>query len=131
MRSPVPKVRTSTWWRYFSGTARRWWCLKDSGWRSMSHLGAAQGGEVLADVGLGDVGSGHQEADHERGVEDLAEAEGLRDVQGDPEQGGRRHLPVQQRVEPLVGRPLEGEGGLFRGEHRVEACTVAKWLPEW
>ena len=35
MRSPVPKVRTSTWWRYFSGTARRWWCLKDSGWRSM------------------------------------------------------------------------------------------------
>jgi hypothetical protein len=32
------------------------------------HLGAAQGGEELADVSLGDVGSGHQEADHERGV---------------------------------------------------------------
>jgi hypothetical protein len=84
------------------------------------HLGAAQGGEVLADVGLGDVGPGHQEADHERGVEDLAEAEGLRDVERDPEQGGRRHLPVQQRVEPLVGRALEGQGGLFRGEHRLQ-----------
>jgi hypothetical protein len=84
------------------------------------HLGVAQGGEVLADVGLGDVGPGHQEADHERGVEDLAEAEGLRDVQRDSEQGGRRHLPVQQRIEPLVGRSLEGEGGLFRGEHRLE-----------
>jgi hypothetical protein len=84
------------------------------------HLGATQRGKVLADVSLGDVGSGHQKADHERGVEDLAEAEGLRHVERDPEQGGRRYLPVQQRVEPLVGRALEGEGGLSRGEHRLQ-----------
>jgi Domain of unknown function (DUF222) len=83
-------------------------------------LGAAQGGEVLADVGLGDVGSGHQEADHERSVEDLAEPEGLRDVQRDPEQGGRGHLPVKERVEPLVGRTLEGEGDLLRREHGLQ-----------
>jgi hypothetical protein len=59
----------------------------------------------------------HQEADHERGVEDLAEPEGLRDVQRDPEQGGRRYMAVQQRVEPFVGRPLESEGDRLGREH--------------
>ena len=86
------------------------------------HLGVAQGGEVLADVGLGDVGPGDQEADHERGVEDLAEAEGLRDVQRDSEQGGRRHLPVQQRIEPLVGRSLCGK--IFS----VTASSQRPWI---
>jgi hypothetical protein len=66
------------------------------------HLGAAQGGEVLADVGLGDVGSGHQEADHERGVEDLAEPEGRRDVQRDPEQAPPRPAPKVSKAPVLT-----------------------------
>jgi hypothetical protein len=84
------------------------------------HLSPAHGGEVSGDIGLGDVGSSHQEADHECGVEGLAEPESLRDVQRDPEQGGRRHLAVQQRVEPFVGRPLEGEGDRLRREHGLQ-----------
>src|SRR5215468_4560129 len=45
------------------------------------HLSAPQGSQVLVDVGLADVVPGYQEPDHERGVEDLAEPECLRDVE--------------------------------------------------
>jgi len=84
------------------------------------HLGVAQGGEVLANVGLGDVGPGHQEADHETWRRGPCGSRRPPRCTSGLEQGGRRHLPVQQRIEPLVGRSLEGEGGLFRGEHCLQ-----------
>ena len=84
------------------------------------HLGTAQRGQVPGDVGLADIVAGDQEADHKGGVEHLAEAELLGDVERDPEQGSRRHLAVQQRVEPLIGRPLEGEADVLRRQHGLQ-----------
>jgi hypothetical protein len=59
-------------------------CIHALGAEVDLHLRAPQGGEVPAHVGLADVAPGHQEPDHERGVEDLSEPEGLRDVQRHP-----------------------------------------------
>ena len=66
------------------------------------HLSAPQGAQVLLHISLAGVNPGHQEPDHERGVEDLAEPEGLGDIERDSPRRGRRHLPVKQRVQALV-----------------------------
>jgi hypothetical protein len=84
------------------------------------HLGAAQRAQVLIDVSLAGAGSGHQEPDHERDVQDLAEPEGLGDVERHPPRGGGRDLPPEQCVQALVGRALEGELHLIRGQHGLE-----------
>ncbi|MGH3180377.1 MAG: hypothetical protein ACRDOE_00480 [Streptosporangiaceae bacterium] len=93
------------------------------------HLGAPQGAQVLLDVCLTGVKSGHQEPDHERGVEDLAEPEGLGDVERHPPRRGRRDLPVKQRVQALVGRALEGERHLIGSKHGLKGLYGGEMAP--
>ncbi len=75
-----------------------------------------------------------QEADHERRVEHLAEAERLRDVERHAPHGPGRHLPVQQRVQPLVRRTLERQADLVGGKHRLQGLQrremAARVIPD-
>src|SRR6202007_3363522 len=88
-----------------------------------------QAAEVLLDVSLAHAEPGDQEPDHERGVHDRAEPEGLGDVERDPPRRRGRTLPLQQRVQAFVGWPLEAELDLAGGEHSLQGLYGGEVAP--
>jgi hypothetical protein len=83
----------------------------------------------LSTSAFGRVAAGDQEPDHESGVQDRAESERLGYIKRYSPRRGGRDLPLKQRVEPLVGRPLEGEAQFTRGEYGLESLHGREVAP--
>ena len=94
-------------------------------------LGFLQGVEVLLTV-LGGGVAVNQEADHEGGVEHLAEAELLDDVALHAEDVDAPDSTVDQHVEAVVRAADEAKLRVFRRDEGLQRLQGAeKWLPEW